>query len=492
LSARRAWRRFEVSLTGPFLTGQPLQVRIPDYSRLQRDLGEELRRTSEGWDYEGIRWRGVDSYGSGGGYTSLVPLVLIRREGDPLKRRLEELQRDRPAGERQWLEESIAGWKWELRTLRIELYDLGVGVITGTYDVTAPALLSAEATRRTGESVGRLLRDAADGSRSPVAASYEALARETVGLFAGAVAACAGEARREPWLNSFLTALPPEPIGRGPTSPEPADGEWGRLLWLHSLFLLTSGPGVSSRRLHRISRPFEVAFSRTVDHWHGVFAPGIDSSVLVLHENNPKQKGPPMRLSELMSAYYALFMEMDRGLLAVLDDDKWQKGTSLGELEEDADRIFGVYMRVQEARARLDSALTDLAGGQLSIWNTISEVQKFDELVAGVERKVATLQRIAERRVQEASAARARRTRNILSGLTALTVVTLMVTVLESLVGTRTDAGGHIEVRIGIVVAALGMATLIYRKASAGRVWRDPAPELADLDQLSRHAADPQ
>jgi hypothetical protein len=471
LSAKRVWRRFEVSLTGPFLTGQPLRVRIPDYSRLQRELGAELNRTSEGWDYEGIKWQGVESYGSGGGYTSLVPLVLIRREGDPLKLRLAELQRGRPRDEQLWLEQATGGWKWDLRTLRIELYDLGVGVITGTYDVTAPAWLGPEATRRRAESVGRLLRDPVTGSGSPVAASYQALARETVGLFADAVSARAAQARQEPWLSSFLAALPASPEqGLAQPAGEDSGDEWGRLLWLHSLFVLTGGPGASSRRLRRISRPFEVAFSETIEHWHGVFAPGIDSSVLVLHENNPKQKGPPVRLSELMSAYYALFMEMDRGLLAVLDSDRWQKATSLAELEADADQIFAIYRRVQEARARLDSALTDLAGGQLSIWNTISEVQKFDELVAGVERKVGALQRIAERRVQEATAARARRTGNILSGLTALTVVTLMVAVMEILIGTRTDAGGHVELRIAIVVAAFAVATAIYRKAAGARV----------------------
>ena len=117
-----------------------------------------------------------------------------------------------------------------------------------------------------------------------------------------------------------------------------------------------------------------------------------------------------MGLTELMWAYYALFMEIDRGLLAMLDRHKWQTSGSLAALEEDADRMFSVYMRVQEARARLDSALADLAGGQVSIWYTIADVQKFDELVAGVERKIAVLQRVAERRVEEASAARARRT----------------------------------------------------------------------------------
>lgn len=457
-----------MALTGPFPTGQPLQVRIGDYSNLQRRLGDELAKGSEGWDYEGIKWRGVESYGSGGGYTSLVPRVLVRRLGDPLARRLEELQRQRPEEERGWLAKATWGWKWELRSLRIELYDFGVGVINGTYDVSAPPWLSAAETRRTAEAVARLLGDPAIGVRSPVAAAYDALTRETVTLFGDAVARCAGAELQEPWLRAFHNVLPPEPNAEGlPTSPA-AEG-WGRLLWLHPVFVFTSGPGVGTRRLRRISRPFEATFSENIVHWHGVFAPGIDSSVVVLHENIPKQKAPPMGLTELMWAYYALFMEIDRGLLAMLDSDKWQALGSLAELEKDADRMFSVYMRVQEARARLDSALTDLAGGQVSIWNTIADVQKFDELVAGVERKIAVLERIAERRVEEASAARARRTGNVLSGLTALTVVTLIVTLMGYFIGMPSDHSGHTELRVAIVVLAFGLATLIYRKAVDAR-----------------------
>jgi hypothetical protein len=464
LSTKRVWRRFEVALTGPFLTGRPLQVRIGDYSSLQRRLGDELGKSSEGWDHEGIKWRGVESYGSGGGYTSLVPRVLIRRLGEPLALRLEELQLQRPEAEREWLAEATRGWTWELRSLRIELYDFGVGVVNGTYDVSAPPWLSAAATRRTAEAVARLLSDPAIGVRSPVAASYDALTRETVSLFGDAVARCAGGELQESWLSAFHSVLPPDPGAEGlPESPA-AEG-WGRLLWLHPVFVFTSGPRVGTGRLRRISRPFEATFSENIEHWHGVFAPGIDSSVIVLHENIPKQKAPPMGLTELMWAYYALFMEIDRGLLAMLDSDKWQASGSLAELEEDADRMFSVYLRVQEARARLDSALTDLAGGQVSIWNTIAGVQKFDELVVGVERKVATLQRVAERRLEEASAARARRTGNVLSGLTALTVVTLVVTLMGSFIGMQPDSAGHTELRVAIVVLGFALATLVYRRA---------------------------
>lgn len=468
MSTKRVWRSFEVALTGPFLTGRPLQVRIGNYSNLQHRLGDELAKASEGWDYEGIKWRGVESYGSGGGYTSLVPRVLIRRLGEPLALRLEELQRQRPEAERRWLAEATRGWTWKLRSLRIELYDFGVGVVNGTYDVSAPPWLSAAATRRTTEAVARLLGDPAIGVRSPVAASYDALTRETVALFGDAVARCAGAELQEPWLSTFHNALPPEPGGEDPPA-SPATEGWGRLLWLHPVFVFTSGPGVGTRRLRRISRPFEATFSENIEHWHGVFAPGIDSSVVVLHENIPKQKAPPMGLTELMWAYYSLFMEIDRGLLAMLDSDKWQVLGSLAELEEDADRMFSVYLRVQEARARLDSALTDLAGGQVSIWNTIADVQKFDELVAGVERKVTVLQRLAERRLEEAGAARARRTGNVLSGLTALTVVTLIATLTGYFIGMPSDHSGHPELRVAIVVLAFALATLIYRKAIDAR-----------------------
>jgi hypothetical protein len=468
LSTKRAWRCFEVALTGPFLTGQPLQVGIGDYRDLQRRLGDELGKSGQGWDHEEIKWHGVESYGSGGGYTSLVPRVLIRRSGEPLARRLKELQRQRPEAERGWLAEATRGWKWELRSLWIDVYDFGVGVVNGTYDVSAPLWLSAAETRRTAERVARLLSDPAIAVRSPVAASYDALTRETVAQFGDAVGRCAEAELQEPWLSAFHSALPPEPSADGPPA-SPAEEGWGRLLWLHPVFVFCSGPGVGTRRLRRISRPFEATFSENIEHWHGVFAPGIDSSVVVLHENIHKQKAPPMGLTELMWAYYALFMEIDRGLLAMLDSYRRQATGTLGELEEDADRMFSVYLRVQEARARLDSALTDLAGGQVSIWNTIADVQKFDELVAGVERKVAALQRVAERRVEEASAARARRTGNVLSGLTALTVVTLIVTLMGYFIGMQSDPIGHTELRVAIVVLAFAVATLIFRRAVDAR-----------------------
>lgn len=449
-------------MTGAFLTGQPLKVRLAEYSRFQSELVTELR-DGAGRDggYEGVKWRDVGSYGSRGGYNDIVPLTLVRRTGNELKDALADALDARPEVEREWLDGVTTGWEWKLESISIDLYDLGVGVVSSEYEVVAPVSLSARDSCRLVADLSRLRANPVTGIQSPISAAYEEVARDTVRAFSAAVGRCAGEARQEPWFTPVLTALPSATA----SVVSGTDREWGRLLWLHPVYILSAKPWMGSRRLDQLAAPFEPTFSKPVGYHHGLFVPGIDSSVIAMRGSDAGRQELPMKLTGLQWAYIALFMEMDRGLLATLDDDKWQTPESLSALEDDAERIFGIYMRVQEARARLDSALTDLGGAQLSIWNAIADVQKFDDLVGAVEEKVAVLQRVAERRVQEATAARSRRTGNVLSGLTALTVVTVAIALISSFVGERSDVIGHIELRIGVVSVAFLLAIVLYREA---------------------------
>jgi hypothetical protein len=458
VSARRGWQQFEVVLTGAFLTGQPLQVRVADYCRVQQTLGEGLKqRPGEGWEYEPLRWHDIaGSYDGGGGYPSLVPLVLLRRTGGELKTLVEQAQTARPDDERAWLDATMAGWTWRLRSITVEVFDFGVGVIEGRYEVAAPPLLGVHETRRAVAAVSRLKPDPAAGIRSPIAASYEAITLDTVRTFRDAVAKHAADARQEPWLTPLQTAL------RQTAEEAPPPNDWGRLLWLHPVYVLQARARAGSRQLHRLARPFQSSFTKTLDLSNGVFAPGIDSSVMVARGDAAPMRDDLMNLIVLNWAYYALFMEVDRGLLATLDNDKWQTSGSLGTLEEDAERMFAVYMRVQETQARLNSVLADLGGGALTLWDAIAEVQRFGELVSSVEGKVENLQRVAERRVQEATVDRARRAGNILGGLTALTVVTVVIGLFGSLVGSRSDTFGHIELRTLTIVAAFFIALALY------------------------------
>jgi hypothetical protein len=444
-----------------------LKVRVSEYSQLQQVLGRELTsHSSGGWDYEGVQWRNVPSYRhGGGGYSSLVPLVLVQRTGSELRRRAEEAQRTCPETDRAWLREAIQGWTWELRTISIQLYDLGVGVVAGAYQVVTPPSLSAEAARRTIESLSRLRQDPVSGIQSPVSAAYKALAEETVDVYSNAVAKCINGDQPEPWLIPLLHALPPANVnGVGPHRDRPAGSdEWGRLLWLHPVYVLAGDSSASSEQLADVVRPFKPKYSRPTDFPRGVFIPGIDSSAVVVRGPIEGQQEIPLNLVGLHWAYYALFMEMDRGLLATLDDDKWQSPESLSDMESDAERMFRIFLRVREARARLDSALTDLGGGQLGLWQVIADVTKFDELVTSVEGKVEVLQRVAERRAQQAAAERARKTGNVLSGLTVLTVITVMIAMVSYLLGSRTDRLGHVDLRIITVLAATVLVVTLTR-----------------------------
>ena len=288
---------------------------------------------------------------------------------------------------------------------------------------------------------------------------------------------------REPWLEPLLQALPENDL----EARRLEDAEWGRLLWLHPVYVLASRRGAPNRRLRRLAEPFEAPYSQAVDFPKGVFVPGIDWSVVSVR-GDIEGKEVPVKLIALHWAYYALFMEMDRGLLATLDSDSWDAAESLSGLEGDAEQMFRLYLRVKEARARLDSALTDLGGGQLSLWEAIAEVTKFDELVDSVEEKIKVLQRVAEHRVLEASAARARISGLILSGLTALTVVTVMIALIGNFYGTRTDTLGHLDLRVLVILLAFLLAAILFREGQRDRLRRTHLGEfpLAQSNRTNR------
>lgn len=244
----------------------------------------------------------------------------------------------------------------------------------------------------------------------------------------------------------------------GADSDERDRGDWGRLLWLHPLhvLILHDVEDDTTAAADQLAPPFR----RSIDITDGRFVPGIEWSAIVTEDDASAKT--PLHLTELHWAYYALYMEIDRGLLALLDDDRWYEPTSLKEIEQDAGRVFGHYMRVIEARARLDSELAGRGGDELAIWDAIADVQRFDALVDAVERKVDALQRVAERRFQQAAARRARRTATILGGLTALTIVSVALALIGYLLGGRSDEPGHVELRVAIAAASFAAAGAVY------------------------------
>jgi hypothetical protein len=198
-----------------------------------------------------------------------------------------------------------------------------------------------------------------------------------------------------------------------------------------------------------------------IDVHGGRFAAGVGWSALVVASPRSSEQAVPIELTELHWAYFALYMEIDRGLLDILDLPRWNEPLTLAQLEQDADAVFADYMWVMTARARLDSALAAKGGDELAIWEAIAKAQHFDTVVRSVERKLDVLQDLAQRRVDQANAYRTRRTADGLGSLNVLTLVTVTVAVIGAIFGSRSGLNS-LWLRIPLIVIAVLLAGILY------------------------------
>jgi hypothetical protein len=209
----------------------------------------------------------------------------------------------------------------------------------------------------------------------------------------------------------------------------------------------------------------------------GVFVPGIGSSAVVITEGStgPADPDTPVRLTQLHWAYYALYMEIDRGLLQVLNQERWLQPASLEDNEDDADYVFSDYIRVMDARARLDSYLSSLGGDELAIWEAISAVQKFDAVVDGVERKLTVLDKLAQRRVEQANEERTRRIQQVLGFLSALALITLtggLITLLTASPSAPQFGPRYRVILVALALIAAALLTFSFFFRSVRRISR--------------------
>jgi hypothetical protein len=220
----------------------------------------------------------------------------------------------------------------------------------------------------------------------------------------------------------------------------------------------------------RTARQLAPAFRNTVKVEGGVFAAGVGWSAVALRSAASAE--PPIALTQLHWAYYALYMVIDRSLNEVLNQSRWSERAPLNRLEDDAEAIFVDYRRIVNARARLDSYLNSRGGDRLAIWQAIARVQGFDAILDAVERKLGALEKLAERRVEQAVAAQARRTAKILGFLTVLTFITVTGGVIGVLFGSRSPGGLSVVVRAVLLVIALLCASVTFYFAFVRTVQR--------------------
>jgi len=418
-----------VAMTGAFLTGCSLRVRIRDYDALRSTLRGALQR---GWETKGITAAG-GTYESGWGFSDALPLLVARREGFDLVPRLRDQLRDQDDD-----------FSLTACSVTIDVYDLGVAVLTAWFDVGAPA--RPEPARLAKMIMQRASLRVEQGSGvSPLVKALQAIADETADEYTRAVQTALEGKIERPWSGGIKAT------------------ESGRLLWLHPVHVLEA-PNPSKR----FTRQYAPVFHEAIKVDDGVFAPGINWSALAVSGLPSDGVDSAVKLTQLHWAYYALYMELDRALMGVLNRARVSRSPPPKALTRHADRAFGEYLRVMEARARLDSELSALGGDNLAIWQAISDVQRFDTLVSGVERKVDALRELTQRRATQAAAERDRRMSRWLGWLTAFTVVTATFAVVAYLYGSTPYAEGHETFRtLALIAAALALVIVVvgaYRR----------------------------
>lgn len=432
-----------VDVTGAFLTGRPLAVRIDTYEQLQSSLRSRLH--SPRWCLEGLRGEG-GTFQSGGGFSQAMPLVIARREGTDLLPMLRAAVQQLEAGEVDHREQVAHVLKATPRRLTIDIYDLGVAVMDAEFVVTVAGTELAAAARAVKELTW--LRPL-EGRPSPLATALREIASSTAEEFGAAVEAVARDAVQPAWLGRTP--------GASPATVERQDSDSrGRLLWLHPIHLLRT-----SDRSEDLAVELTPPFRKVVDLGDGSFSAGVGWSAVVVTSRSWTTEAP-VRLTALHWAYYALYMEIDRGLLAVLDDQRWSASARLGEFERDAEHVFADYLRVVEARARLDSALTALGGDELAIWDAVAEVQRFDALIDAVDRKLEALGKLADHRVEQASAKRSRRIADVLGVLSVMTLVTVVGGIIGVLAGSVSPGSVSPLARAALLALAAALAVFVY------------------------------
>ena len=346
---------FRVAITGAFLTGNPLRIGIGDYDRVRADLGQELAKLNDqGWSTSAADSHQIGTYYSGGGFTRPLPIIIARRSGEAALSRFTAILGRRPPSEHHWLHRVAPHWEIEPLSIRVDIFDFGTAVLNATFSFAIPRGLDLQDVART---IKRLvwLRPDDNGALSPLASSLRTLAFETTDQFASAISLAAPGAVQQPWLTPFLHALSPaEAID--PTRCE----DWGRLLWLHPVIVVE---GTDRAQFETDANELSPPFHLSIEVVDGHFAPGIGWSAITGHLA-ASAADIPLRILELHWAYIALYMEIDRGLLALLDQHRSHHSNSLVDLEQEADRVFSDYIRVVEARG--ESTAPSRASGATS------------------------------------------------------------------------------------------------------------------------------
>jgi hypothetical protein len=397
-----------VTFVGNFLTDLTLDsemLRLSGYERAQALVAATLNGPDRHeWAYlqPSRGTHGLRFAVGGRSHEAALPLSFIRRTGYELDTRVTDHRLDSESA------------SWHLAGLSLSFFDFGIGSLVADYVLTANEGLSASELRLLVEGVSMSLVE-----------PYNILIKESLEELRAAVASQLHDSAVNPaWFgeSEHQVVLP---------------GAVGELLWLHRLYIVDNADE-SFDEYVRLSPKLLPTFYESHVATDFCYQPGLSSSAVVLRRPASGGTGIAWLIDTVafQFAYVALFMEIDRALLAQFTDlTVTSRRAGQRKLTDNSSSISRVYERVRWVRALLNTVIATGGAAAAKVWEQTAQVQNFPLLEKSVDDKLDALQAMYNHRMQELSAARARIVSLYVATFTLFAVASSIFAVIDFVLG---------------------------------------------------------
>ena len=231
--------------------------------------------------------------------------------------------------------------RWDARSIDVDVWNLGVGLVSATYRLEPPALSNWPALGAEVEESRHVLKDSFQSLREA------AIAQTREAVVAGKLSA---------WQFPDHGARKPD----------------GQALWTHVTFLLEANAEVGAEELDAIAERLTwggTAVRRSEELKDVVVRIGLDSCV-AYRRNDAITAAAVARKVGVHSVVWAATVDFDRRLLGLRRQDAT---SSLRELEEQMERAVAAYEHVRSVRVEIETAGVHLSSLDQALWASYAD-----------------------------------------------------------------------------------------------------------------------
>ena len=299
-----------------------------------------------------------------------VPLLSVESE-ESLRRVVEAVES---------MAATFEGSRIDVLAVKHNLFDFGVATLDVSFELTSLKPYTSDE-----------VRDSSALLRAELEAALGPEVRRMTEEFRGAVST-ADLGRADPTTLMKEDAT----IGIGGLADD--DGEYGRLLWIHTVYLLACAAGEDLVDAHHEIRQLVPSFAEDLVLPGAVVSPGLQVSVGAYCPDHPRSRESSEALVRVMcdmNAWWTAIWHMDHLVFKFLSEIRRRRRVTSGRgLESQARAIEEMYDHVTIVKALLDSFALNLSGVERGVWDVAARLWWLNTNLQAVTSKLAALRDI--------------------------------------------------------------------------------------------------